>query len=100
MSDILADRKSFDALLIWQRHRGGRAEVGVITKTLPAHLPPVLRELHVEEIDYRAGLCALIREHACRQRDMERSEIAAVAGYLRSLDEAFLPPAPIQPDLD
>lgn len=74
-----------DDVLIWDRHSGGHARCGPVRVSLPMLRQPVLLPLSLESIDYRPGVCALVREHACAQREMTRAEMVQCDLYLRSV---------------
>lgn len=74
-----------DDVLLWDRHAGGHVRVGPVRLSLPMLRQPVLPGLHLEAIDYRPGLSALLREHACGQREMTRDERAECDVYMRAV---------------
>ena len=74
-----------DDVLIWDRHTGGHVRCGPVMRSLPMLVQPVLMPMSLEAIDYRPGVCALIREHACGQRDMTRAEVTACDLFLRAV---------------
>ena len=70
-------RDDGDDVIYWDRHTGGHVRVGPLMQSIPMLRQPVLSHLRLEWIDYRPGLVAILREHACGQRYMTADEIAA-----------------------
>lgn len=80
-----------ERVLIWDRHRGGMVRVGVTTRSLAMLRQPVLPGLpNLEFIDYRPGLCALLREHACGQREMTADERAECDLHFRYVEASWV----------
>lgn len=74
-----------DDVLCWDRHAGGHVRCGPVMQSLPMLKQPVLTGLRLEWLDYRPGVVALVREHACGQREMTTSERQACELYLRAV---------------
>lgn len=80
-----------DRVLIWDRHTGGHVRTGSLTRSLAMLRQPVLPGLlSLESIDYRPGLCALLREHACGQREMTADERAECDLYFRAVEASWV----------
>lgn len=76
-----------DDVLFWDRHTGGHVRAGPVMQSLPMLMQPCLPGLRMEAIDYRPGLVALVREHACGWREMTSEERRECDLHLRVLGQ-------------
>lgn len=82
-------RQVEDDVLFWDRHAGGYVRVGPAMRSLPMLQQPALPGLRLEAIDYRPGLVALLREHACGWREMTADERRECDLHLRSVEKGW-----------